>query len=43
MTDNSYINWPTMCDDALAKHIGGFTKHHLLRKNRCFILDNCYI
>ena len=34
MTDNSYINWPSMNDRGLGKQIGEFIKHHRLQQNK---------
>lgn len=34
MTDFSYKNWLSMSDDALAKHVGKFIKHHRLEQNK---------
>lgn len=34
MTDKSYIQWYSMSDRALAKHIGRFIKHHRLEQNK---------
>lgn len=34
MTDISYTNWLSMSDDALAKQVGVFIKHHRLEQNK---------
>ena len=34
MNDKSYKNWFSMSDDALAKEIGSFVKHHRLNQNK---------
>ena len=34
MTDNSYNNWVSMSDKALAEQIGSFVKHHRLEQNK---------
>ncbi|MFZ4545231.1 MAG: helix-turn-helix domain-containing protein [Saprospiraceae bacterium] len=34
MTDISYIKWLSMSDDALAKQVGAFIKHHRLEQNK---------
>jgi transcriptional regulator with XRE-family HTH domain len=34
MTDNSHKNWLAMSDNALAKHIGNFVKHHRMEQNK---------
>jgi len=34
MTDISYKKWLSMSDDALAKHVGVFIKHHRLEQNK---------
>lgn len=34
MTDNSFTNWASMSDKALAKHIGAFIKHHRMEQNK---------
>ena len=34
MTDTSYKNWLSMSDDALAKQVGTFIKHHRLEQNK---------
>lgn len=34
MTDKSYKNWLSMSDDALAKQVGVFIKHHRLGQNK---------
>ena len=34
MTDISYKNWHSMSDDALAKQVGVFIKHHRLEQNK---------
>jgi transcriptional regulator with XRE-family HTH domain len=34
MTDNSYKNWISMSDKALAEHIGKYIKHHRLEQNK---------
>ncbi|CAN5385272.1 hypothetical protein BH11BAC2_BH11BAC2_02300 [soil metagenome] len=34
MTDNSYMNWESMSDSALAARIGAFVKHHRLEQNK---------
>ncbi len=34
MTDVSYKNWLSMSDDALAKQVGVFIKHHRLEQNK---------
>jgi len=34
MTDNSYKNWVSMSDHALAKHIGAFVRFHRLEQNK---------
>lgn len=34
MTDNSFINWNSMSDKALAEHIGSFVRHHRMQQNR---------
>lgn len=34
MTDKSYTNWLAMSDDAIAKHMGRFIKHHRIKQNR---------
>ena len=34
MNDNSYTDWLSMSDTALAKTIGGFVKHHRLNQNK---------
>ena len=34
MTDNSFTNWPSMSDRALAGQIGAFVRHHRLEQNR---------
>jgi transcriptional regulator with XRE-family HTH domain len=34
MNDISYINWPSMSDQALAEHIGAFVKHHRMEQNK---------
>lgn len=34
MTDISYRNWLSMSDDALAKQVGIFIKHHRLEQNK---------
>ncbi|HEY5498822.1 MAG TPA: helix-turn-helix transcriptional regulator [Bacteroidales bacterium] len=34
MTDNSYVNWVSMSDGALAKHIGAFVRYHRLEQNK---------
>lgn len=32
MNDKSYIEWDSMSDSALAKHIGVFVRHHRMEK-----------
>lgn len=34
MTDKSYKNWLSMSDDALAKQVATFIKHHRLEQNK---------
>ena len=34
MSDNSFNNWASMSDRALAKHIGAFIKHHRMQQNK---------
>lgn len=34
MTDISYGKWLSMSDDALAKQVGAFIKHHRLEQNK---------
>lgn len=34
MNDNSYTNWTALSDEALAKHIGSFVRHHRLQQNK---------
>ncbi len=34
MTDNSFTNWFSMNDQALASYIGIFVKHHRLEQNK---------
>lgn len=34
MTDNSFIFWDSMNDDALVRHIGAFVRHHRIEQNR---------
>lgn len=34
MTDILYNNWLSMSDNALAKHVGAFIKHHRLEQNK---------
>ncbi len=34
MTDNSYINWAAMSDNALARQIGEFVRHHRTEHNK---------
>ena len=34
MTDNSYRNWDSMTDKALAEQIGAFIKHHRMEQNK---------
>lgn len=34
MTDNSYNNWASMSDKALAEYIGTYIKHHRLEQNK---------
>lgn len=34
MTDISYKNWLSMSDDALAKQVGVFIRHHRLEQNK---------
>lgn len=34
MTDNSFTNWTSMSDKALAELIGGFIKHHRMEQNK---------
>ena len=34
MTDVSYKNWVAMSDEALAKYIGDFIKHHRMEQNK---------
>lgn len=34
MTDNSFINWASMSDKALAEHIGVFIRHHRMEQNK---------
>ena len=34
MTDKSFNNWTAMSDNALAKHIGTFVRHHRLEQNQ---------
>jgi transcriptional regulator with XRE-family HTH domain len=34
MTDISYTKWLSMSDDALAKQVGVFIKHHRLEQNK---------
>jgi len=34
MTEISYRNWLSMSDDALAKQVGVFIKHHRLEQNK---------
>lgn len=33
MNDNSYRNWSSMHDKAIAAHIGAFIKHHRIEQN----------
>lgn len=34
MTDKSFKEWSSMSDQALAKHIGAFVKHHRMEQNK---------
>lgn len=34
MTDNSFNEWDSMSDNAIAKYIGSFVKHHRMTQNR---------
>ena len=34
MTDNSFTNWISMSDKALAEHIGAFIRHHRMEQNK---------
>jgi transcriptional regulator with XRE-family HTH domain len=34
MTTDSFTNWTSMSDQALAAHIGAFVRHHRLEQNR---------
>lgn len=34
MTENSYKNWHSMTDIALAQHLGAFLKYHRLQQNK---------
>jgi transcriptional regulator with XRE-family HTH domain len=34
MTDLSYINWDSMSDKVLAKHIGAFINYHRMDQNK---------
>ena len=34
MTDNSFTNWTSMSDKALAEHIGAFIRHHRMEQNK---------
>lgn len=34
MTTDSFTNWASMSDQALAAHIGAFVRHHRLEQNR---------
>lgn len=34
MTDKSFIDWVSMSDKALTKHIGGFVRHHRLEQRK---------
>ena len=34
MTDNSFTNWTSMSDKALAEQIGVFIKHHRMEQNK---------
>lgn len=34
MTDISFINWASMSDKALTRHIGAFVKHHRIEQNK---------
>jgi len=34
MTDNSFKNWDSMSDKALAEHIGAFVKHHRMGQDK---------
>lgn len=34
MTDNSFTNWASMSDKALAEQIGSFIKHHRMEQNK---------
>lgn len=34
MSNNSYINWNSMSDQAISKKIGSFIKHHRIEENK---------